>query len=51
VSQFHNLQFNHHRAGDDAAVCAMIALKAFEAVEAIDIQDGLSRMGVLLKKL
>ena len=51
VSQFHNIQFNHHRAGDDAEVCAMIALKAFEAIEANDLHDGLSRIGVVLKKL
>lgn len=26
----HQLQFNHHRAGDDAAVCAQLSLLAFE---------------------
>ena len=51
VSRFHNIQFNHHRAGDDAEVCAMIALKALEAVQAQDVQDGLQKMGLLLKKL
>ena len=51
VSEFHNIHFNHHRAGDDAAVCAMIALKAFETVQAADVQDGLSKLGLLLKKL
>ena len=51
VSQYHNIHFNHHRAGDDAEVCAMIALKAFEAVEAQSVQEGLSKMGLLLKKL
>ena len=51
VSEFHNIKFNHHRAGDDAEVCAMIALKAFETVEALDVQDGLSKLGLLLKKL
>jgi len=51
VSRFHNIQFNHHRAGDDAEVCAMITLKAFETVEAIDLQDGLKKVGALLKRL
>jgi DNA polymerase III subunit epsilon len=51
VSQFHNIHFNHHRAGDDANACAQIALKAFETVEANDVQDGLKKLGVGLKKL
>jgi len=51
VSQYHNIQFNHHRAGDDAKACAIIALKAFQEVEAENVQDGLNRLGVKLKKL
>jgi len=51
VSEFHNIHFNHHRAGDDAEVCAMIALKAFETVQAADVQEGLTKLGLLLKKL
>ena len=51
VSQYHNIHFNHHRAGDDAEVCAIIALKAFETLEALNVHDGLKRLGVLLKKL
>jgi DNA polymerase-3 subunit epsilon len=51
VSQFHNIQFNHHRAGDDARACAIIALKAFEAIEATNVHDGLKKLGVGLKKL
>ena len=51
VSEFHNFHFNHHRAGDDAKVCAMIALKAFETVEALNVEDGLKKLGILLKKL
>jgi len=51
VSQFHNIQFNHHRAGDDASACAQIALKAFETVDALTVQDGLKKLGVALKKL
>lgn len=51
VSQYHNIQFNHHRAGDDAKACALIALKAFESVDAETVQDGLHKLGVALKKL
>ena len=51
LSDYHNIHFNHHRAGDDAKVCAMIALKAFETVEAINVRDGLEKLGIKLKKL
>ncbi|MDR3653036.1 MAG: 3'-5' exonuclease [Paludibacter sp.] len=51
VSQYHNIKFNHHRAGDDAQACAQIALKAFQTVEALNVQDGLKKLGVALKKL
>ena len=51
VSQFHNIRFNHHRAGDDASACAQIALKAFETVDAQTVQEGLKKLGVALKKL
>jgi DNA polymerase-3 subunit epsilon len=51
VSEYHNIKFNHHRAGDDAEVCAMIALKAFESVQSQNIQDGLTKLGLALKKL
>jgi DNA polymerase-3 subunit epsilon len=51
VSEFHNIHFNHHRAGDDAKVCALIALKAFENVNALNVEDGLKKMGILLKRL
>jgi len=51
VSQFHNIQFHHHRAGDDAKACAIIALKAFEEIEAANVQEGLKKVGVGLKKL
>ncbi|NDP21764.1 MAG: 3'-5' exonuclease [Paludibacter sp.] len=51
VSQFHNIQFNHHRAGDDAKACAIIALKAFESIEANSIDDGLKKIGIALKRL
>jgi len=51
VSDFHNIHFNHHRAGDDAKVCAIIALKAFETINAMGVHDGLEKLGVSLKKL
>ena len=51
VSQYHNIQFNHHRAGDDAKACATIALKAFEETEAANIHEGLNKLGVTIKKL
>jgi DNA polymerase-3 subunit epsilon len=51
LSRYHHIHFNHHRAGDDAEVCAMIALKAFETVEASSVQDGLKKLGISLKKL
>lgn len=51
VSQYHNIKFNHHRAGDDAEACAKIALKAFETVNALNVLDGLKKLGVNLKKL
>ena len=51
LSDYHNIHFNHHRAGDDAKVCAMIALKAFETVEALSVQDGLKKLGISLKRL
>jgi DNA polymerase-3 subunit epsilon len=51
VSQYHNLQFNHHRAGDDAKVCAMITLKAFQEMNAFTIDEGISKSGIRLKKL
>jgi DNA polymerase-3 subunit epsilon len=51
VSQYHNLQFNHHRAGEDAKICAMITLKAFEEMEHNDLVEALKLLGVKLKKL
>lgn len=51
VSDYHNIRFNHHRAGDDAKACALIALKAFETVEAMSVEEGLKKLGVVMKKL
>lgn len=30
LAEYHNIKFKHHRAGDDAEVCAKISLLAFE---------------------
>ena len=51
VSQFHDIHFNHHRAGDDATVCARITLKAFETVDAANVEEALKQLGLSLKKL
>lgn len=50
VCDFHQIKFNHHRAGDDAQACAIIALKAFESIRALDVQTGLKELGVALKR-
>ncbi len=51
LSQFHNIRFNHHRAGDDAKACAIITLKAFEEIGAGSVLDGLKKVGITLKKI
>lgn len=51
LSNFHNIQFNHHRAGDDARACAIITLKAFESLEAFSVEDGLAKSNIQLKRL
>jgi len=30
LAEYHNIEFKHHRAGDDAEACAKISLLAFE---------------------
>ncbi len=49
LCDFHNIKFQHHRAGDDANACAIITLKAFEAIEAINLDEGLTKLGIKLK--
>ena len=51
VSEFHNIIFQHHRAGDDAKACALITLKAMETIEAKHLEEGLKQIGVKLKRL
>ena len=51
LSQYHNIRFNHHRAGDDANACAIITLKAFEQLNAVNVRDGLKMTGIALKRV
>ncbi|MEI6754390.1 MAG: 3'-5' exonuclease [Paludibacter sp.] len=51
VSRYHDIQFNHHRAGDDAKACALITLKAFEELNAVTVEEGVQKSGISLKKL
>lgn len=51
VCDYHDIRFKHHRAGDDAEACAHIALKAFETLEANNLEEGLKKFGITLKKL
>lgn len=51
LCEFHNIRFNHHRAGDDARACAIITLNAFEKAESLSVTAGLTATGIKLKKL
>jgi DNA polymerase III subunit epsilon len=51
LCEFHNIRFNHHRAGDDARACAIIVLKAFEVMHNPEIITGLNQKAVKLHKL
>jgi len=51
VCDYHDIRFKHHRAGDDAEACARITLKAFETVVANNLEEGLKKFGIALKKL
>ena len=51
LCEFHNIKFQHHRAGDDARACAVITLKAFDAFEANDLNQAISLAGIKLKRL
>lgn len=51
LSSYHNIKFNHHRAGDDAKACAIITLKAFEQLKMNSVQEGLKSVGIGLKSL
>jgi DNA polymerase III, epsilon subunit and related 3''-5'' exonucleases len=47
----HNIHFRHHDAGDDAAACAQLTLKAFNSIGAVNLENGLELAGINLKKL
>jgi DNA polymerase-3 subunit epsilon len=51
LSEYHNIKFNHHRAGDDAMACAIITLNAFEAIGANSVESAIKIAGTKLKKL
>lgn len=51
LGDYHNIQFNHHRAGDDAKVCALITLKAFKDSNCFEVEKGLNDLGIELKRL
>ena len=51
VSQYHDIQFNHHRAGEDSRACALITLKAFEELNAFTVEEGILKSGIGLKRL
>ena len=47
----HNIHFCHHDAGDDAAACAQLTLKAFNTVGAVNLEEGLKLVNCGLKRL
>lgn len=51
LCEFHQIRFNHHRAGDDASACALVTLKAFEKVDVTTLTEGLNHLGIKLKRL
>lgn len=51
LSSYHNIKFNHHRAGDDAMACALITLKAFEEKQLTSVSLGLNELGMTLKRV
>ena len=51
LAEYHDLTFNHHRAGDDAEVCAKISLLAFEKLFISTNDEVLQLMDKKIKKL
>lgn len=51
LAEYHQLSFNHHRAGDDAEVCAKIALLAFEKLFLSTNEEIADYMKLKIKKL
>lgn len=51
LCEFMDIKFNHHRAGDDAKACALIALKAIEELGITALNEGLQTHNVKIKRL
>ncbi len=51
LCEYHNIRFNHHRAGEDALACAKIVLKAFDIINTNDIYEGLKKTKVKIRRL
>ncbi len=51
LCDFHEIKFNHHRAGDDALACALITLKSFDSYNALTLEEGIQNAGIKLRKL
>jgi DNA polymerase-3 subunit epsilon len=51
LCEFHDIKFQHHRAGDDARACAVITLKAFDAFGTNDLNQAMDLAGIKLKRL
>ncbi|WP_370900859.1 3'-5' exonuclease [Chryseobacterium gossypii] len=51
LAEYHQINFNHHRAGDDAEVCAKISLLAFEKLFLTSNEEVSDIMKAKIKKL
>jgi len=51
MCEYHNIRFNHHRAGEDARACALITLAAFEIVGETSVEAALQLTKIKLKRL
>jgi DNA polymerase-3 subunit epsilon len=51
LAEYHQIKFNHHRAGDDAEVCAKISLLAFEKLFLTSNEEISEYMKAKIKKL
>lgn len=51
LCQFHDIRFQHHRAGDDARACAMIALSAFDTLKVSTLEAARLLSIIKLKRL
>ena len=51
LAELHHISFKHHRAGDDAEVCAKIALLAFQNLMVTRDEEVIQTMKNLLKPL